>query len=174
MRGKHQPSDAPGGVHGVGGAAGPDHPDADDVAMSVPGSILDWRVRGEDYLAGSYRIRLLEPRKWEVTHQGAVIAFYSSRKAAFGIAEDHWREAIRRRDLIRLALTFVLAFSAWMIAGLLVEELWVLALPVVLYFTLSSFIRFFAVFSRNVNNPYRRRLPWEKHPRGDRLFFRKR
>jgi hypothetical protein len=167
--------DALGRVNPVPDAAEMADPDAAaQLAMGRPGSVLDWRISGEEYLAGDYRIRLIEPRKWEITHRGATIAYHPSRASAFVIVEDHCRDAIRRRDLIRLALTFVIAIAGWMTAGLVAEEMWVLALPVVLYFTLSSFIRFFAVLSRNVNDPYRRRMPWEKRPRGERLFFGKR
>lgn len=163
------------GVLQVADAVDLGHSDtAVEQSMTKAGSILDWNIRGDDYVADGYRIRLLQPRRWEISHEGAVIAYHFSRKEAFGIVEDHYRDTIRRRDLIRLGFTFVLAILAWIALGSMMEELWVVGLPFVFYVALSSFIRFLAVFSRNASDPYRRRLPWEKRPRPDQLFFGRR
>ncbi len=146
---------------------------AAELAMRRAGSVLNWDISDGEYQADGYRIRLVEPGNWEITFRAAVIAFNGSRKAAFRIAEDHRRQAIRRRDLIRLALTFVLTIAGWIGAGLIARELWVLALPVVLFVSFATLIRFFAVLSRNVMDPYRRLLPWEKRSWRRRLFERR-
>ncbi len=172
MRHEHH---EPGGIRRIVDVVDPDDfGTAVEQAIEKAGSVLDWSIRGGDYVADDYRIRLLEPRRWEISHGGAVIAYHFSRNEAFGIVEDHYRDSVRRRDLMRLGLIFVLAILVWIGLGSMMEELWVLGLPFVVYFALSSFIRFFAVFSRNANDPYRRRLPWERSPRPDRLFFGRR
>ena len=133
-----------------------------------PGSVLEWGVERDEYLADGYRIRLLAPAKWEITHRGSVLSTSKSLKMAFSIVERHRRRALRKRDLIFygtvvfLSLFIGLAIGEAVTAG---NGVWVLALVPVLFLGVSALVRFTATLGGNLDDPYRRRLPWERRLR---------
>ncbi len=142
-----------------------DSDEARELALRRPGSVIAWRVIGDEYHGDGYRIRLLEPRKWEITRRGRLLEHHHSLKAAFAIVEHDRREALRRRDLVFYATTAVLAAIGLILTAYYYDRgnvFWVPGILAVLYVGLSAVVRFFANLSRNINDPYRRRLPWER------------
>lgn len=148
------------------------------LAFRSPLSLLDWRIIGEnEYEANPYRIQLAAPGRWEITFRGTPLAHHHSLKSAFAIVERHYRESIRRRDLLRLGgvvlgvlllLTaidqYVAKITDWRFDphGEGITLFWLVVMFVAIFMGLSALIRFFAVLSRNVNDPYRQRAPWER------------
>ena len=100
------------------------------------GSLLDWRETApQHYVGDDYEIALIEPFKWEIRCRGEHVEFDDSREYAFAIAEHHYREVLRARDLMAygsvalasaLALIVMLTLprgnAAWVLA---VGLLWV-------------------------------------------------
>ena len=76
---------------------------ARELALKKPGSVIDWRERDDEYIGDGYRIRLLEPQKWQITYRDYLLAYHPSLKAAFSMVERHRRETLRRRALLRYA-----------------------------------------------------------------------
>lgn len=148
---------------------------AEELALKKPGSVVNWRVRGDEYLGDGYRIRLLEPRRWQITYRDAVLAYHHSLKTAFATVERHRRRAMRRNDLLRLAAVFVLVVLGSAAAFEFFEprSLWgALALAGVFYVAVSTLIRFLAILSGDVNDPYQRAMPWERRRWWQRLLDR--
>lgn len=147
---------------------------ASELAMRKHDSVLDWRAEGNDYIADGYRIRLRQQGGWEMSLRGAVIGSDESLKDAFGLVEHHRRRALRRRDLRRYALTFVLAVMAGGVIVGVVDEVGELflwgAFVLLVFIALRSLARINAAWSGNPYDPYRRRLPWERRSWGERLL----
>lgn len=148
---------------------------ARELASKRPGSVIDWQARDDEYFGDGYRIRLLEPRKWQITHRDRLLAYHQSQKAAFSMVERHRREALRRQDLLLYSGIFAVAA---VVAAAMVPFIGrgnafpVLILGVLVFAAISALIRFTAVLSRSVTDPYRRTLPWERGSRWRRLLRR--
>ena len=127
-------------------------------------SLLDWRRTDDGYAGGDYRIRLAKPGCWEIDHRGEPVASTGSLKLAMTKAEFDYRERLRRRDLARSALAF--ATFAWALLGMAsawTAQLWFVVLfSILVGGLLTSLARFVGAASFSFNDPYRRRLPWEK------------
>lgn len=151
---------------------------ADELATRKPDSLLDWSIRGDGYVADHYRIRFLGESDWKITYKGTNLGSAEKLKWAFSVVEHHHREAIRRRDLIRYGLTFVLAILAGGAIIAVVDEvqqLWLWPAYVLLFATaLGGAVRFYVTLTGNLDDPYRRPLPWERRRRWrERIFVRR-
>lgn len=125
-------------------------------------SWLDWSRRGNEYVGGRYRVRLIEPYRWEVVHDGEHLFFDASLKSALIRTDDHHRERLRRRDLFTWGALTAGSASAAAIIELLggFEPLWsILLLWIIVYLCVSGIVRFFAAAGRHPTHPYRRRAP---------------
>lgn len=151
---------------------------ADELASRKPDSVLDWTMTAGEYRAKGYRIHLLGESEWEITHKGTTLGSTERLTWAFSVAELHRGQAIRRRDLIRHGLTFLLAILAGGAIIAVVDEakqlyLWV-AYVLVFSVTVGSSVRFYAALTGTVDDPYRRLLWWERRRRWrERLFVRR-
>lgn len=139
----------------------PQSPIADPIR---PMSWLDWHEDVDGFAGGDYRIRLLEPFRWEVSRAGRHVLFHETRSGAMDEAETHYREGLRRRDMWVFGLIALLAGTAVLLAIAFVplDDLWrVLLFALLVHVVLSSLGRFVAAATRNRLDPYRRRAPWE-------------
>lgn len=133
----------------------------------LPMSWLDWRRDGDEYAGGVYRIRLIEPYRWEVLRNGRHLFYDRSLTSSLTRADHHYRERLRARDLIMWAVVFVLSIG---LAGAVEEMrdtlgLWgVPLLALSMYGAIGAVVRSYAAWTRSRFDPYRRRAPWE--PRG--------
>lgn len=141
-----------------------DSDEAKELALRRPGSVLDWQIEDDDYVGDGYRISLLAPSNWEITHQDRHLAYDQSRRSAFAVVERHRREALRRFDLIKWAEVMVGALLVWLVANQLIAPgiAWWLLAFVLLFVGISTLVRFGAALSRSVVDEYRRPLPWER------------
>jgi len=151
---------------------------ANELARRKPDSVLDWSISGDDYVADGYRIRFLAGNDWEIIHKETTLGSAEKLTWAFSIVEHHRREAIRRRDLIRYGLTFVLAIIAGGVIISVVDELQQLYLWLTFVFlfaiALASSVRFYAALHGSIEDPYRRLLWWERRRRWrERIFLRR-
>ena len=147
-----------------------DSDEARELAMRRPGSVLDWHIHDDEYVGDGYRIRLLEPEKWEVTHRETVLETPRSLKRAFAKVERHRRDTLRRRDLWVWGSLFVAALVTGISVSQLAPAASIAVLPVVFFVGISALIRVAAALSRSVTDPYQRRLPWEPKPWWRRLL----
>ena len=130
----------------------------------VASSWLDWSRDDDEYVGGDYRIRLIEPYRWEVLFRGDHLRFDDRLSAALAHAEHHYIEAVRIRDMTKWGL--VTLVSAVGLALLVSTEgltgFFTFPLSLVIIVTgLAALARFVAVATRNLYDPYRRRAPWE-------------
>ncbi len=127
-------------------------------------SWLDWSQDADEYAGGEYRIRLVEPYRWEVLHRGAHLRFDTRLSSALAQAEHHFGERLRAHDLVGWGLILLGSVAAIALMGATVglTRLWSIpVLCVLLYVGLSAMARLFAAASRDRYNPYRRRAPRE-------------
>ncbi|NNC93223.1 MAG: hypothetical protein HKN80_12110 [Acidimicrobiia bacterium] len=134
-------------------------------APILPMSWLDWVKEGDEYVGGEYRIRLIEPYRWEVLRKGKPAFFDTRLSGALARTEDHYRDRLRVRDL----LTWSAVLAGSVLLGVVVElsrdaiGLWGFPLQAAaLYVGMSAIVRFYAALTRNRFDPYRRRAPWER------------
>lgn len=140
-------------------------------APILPMSWLDWERDGDEYAGGSYRIRLIEPHRWEALREGKHI-FYDTRLSnALVRTEEHYRNRLRVRDLF----TWSAVFAASILLVVALDKwrdnvgLWgYLLLVVAMFASMSAVVRFYAAATGNRFDPYRRRAPWEKRRRWGR------
>ena len=131
-----------------------------------PMSWLDWSQVGDEYVGGDYRIVLIEPRRWEIRYRGSHLAEDPSLQSALTVAEHHYRELLRLRDLVTWGIVLV---GSLIIAGLVeltsrTIDMWAVPiLAVALFAGVSAVVRIFAAATRSRFDPYRRRAPWEPH-----------
>jgi len=88
---------------------------ADHLDLQPPGSMLDWRIYDDGFIAGNYRIHLLDARRWQVMCDDDVVGEYRSLKTAFATCEHHLRNGLRRSAIQRHGLVAVLALVAWLL-----------------------------------------------------------
>ena len=131
----------------------------------LPMSWLEWRREGDDeYAGGAYRIRLIEPYRWEVLHGGRHLFYDRSLNSSLTRADHHYRDGLRRRDLMMWFTLFVASIGLAALVETTREtlELWgVPLLALAMYGSVSAVVRFYAAWTRNRFDPYRRRAPWE-------------
>ena len=137
----------------------------------LPMSWVDWKRDGDEYVGGDYRIRLIEPYRWEVVRAGSHLFYDTRLSGALTRADHHYRDRLRIRDLITWGAVLVL--SVLLAAGVEMagerSGLWSIPLlAVALYGGLSAFVRMVAAATRSRFDPYRRRAPWES-----RMWWRK-
>ena len=130
-----------------------------------PPSLLPWQEHDDGFAAADYRIRLLGPYQWEISHRGRVLDINSSRRAAFEAVEDHYRRRLRFRDTAKWAIVAATAAVVGAVAaswpGL--HALWLVAVvSAAIFVWVSAFMRLVATITGNRNDPYRRRDPWER------------
>ena len=146
--------------------------EADELALRRPESIIQWHAAENGYTGNGYHIRLAEPFGWDVTLDGNPYAEHQSLKAAFSDVERHYRRSLELRNLkiwgVVLAVTVLAAFGIVALPG--GEGNILLALPV--FVGVSGLIRVFAIVLGDINDPYKRRLPWERQPWWKRVFSR--
>lgn len=139
---------------------------ARELASRRPESVIDWQRDDDDYVGDGYRIHLAEPARWEITNGGRRLHIVSSLRSAFSIVEHHRRETLRRRHLVLMAAWFIVGTTGgFLVSSIADETRQVLLVPIAIasfFLGLAAFVRFLAVLGRNVNDPYRRRLPWER------------
>lgn len=103
-------------------------------------ALLAWHEAGKQrYVGGDYEIALVEPSKWEITRGGAHVEFVDSRTWSFLVAENHYRETLRARDLraygtvavaaaagllVVLILTGATVFRVLVLGALWVAHVW--------------------------------------------------
>jgi hypothetical protein len=123
---------------------------------------LRWAADGDDLVAGRYRLRLLERRRWEATHGGRLLGHYTHRSVAQAAMGHHHRE---RRRIRRIAWWATLAGAslvvAAFVAGRLASPEGFLVFAASVWLFLASVARCVAAVSRNLLDPYRPREPWE-------------
>ena len=130
-------------------------------------SWLDWQEELGDVVGGEYRVRLEAPFQWEVLLAGEHLLFHESRASALDEAEAHFRERLRRKDMVAYGIIVLLAGAAMFATAELVplDSIWsILLFALFVHIGLTSLGRFTAAATRNRFDPYRRRAPWE--PRG--------
>lgn len=141
---------------------------ADHLDLQPPGSVLDWYLYDDGFLAGDYRIHLPEPGRWLAVCDGATIGEYHSLKTAFASCELHVRHQRRRSAVVRYGTVAVLAVVAWLlvdaVASLTGVGYFTLALVPVVFVGFAALIRCVAAASGDASNPYasdmrRRRIP---------------
>lgn len=112
-------------------------------------------------MAGSYRICCLGPEQWETLHEGAHLRIDQRRSKAIAMAEHHFREAQRIRQIRVWGALAVVGFVAASVSfavsppwgfGIFVAGLWLLA---------ASAPRCVASITRNLLDPYCARESWE-------------
>jgi len=129
-----------------------------------PMSLLNWQRTEDGYTGGDYLIRLLRPNCWEIRYRGEPVKTTDSLKLAMTRAEFHFREQLRKRDLVKWAIWFII-FTGGLIV--LVSN-WASRIESILLFTalaygwLGALTRLIAATGWSHNDPYRRRLPWER------------
>ena len=127
-----------------------------------PTSLLSWREAEEGFVGGDYRIRLLGPYQWEISHRGRVLEINRSRRAAFEVVEDHFRARMRLRDSVRWA---GVALGAAVVGGIAaswpnLHAAWLVGiLSAAMFAGVSALVRMVAALTGNRNDPYRRREP---------------
>ncbi len=136
--------------------------------VEPPAGLLAWSRDGADYLAGRYRISLLEPSRWEISYRGDPIDHDPSLRASFRIAELHWRKVLRKRDAIAWGALIVGATAAGAIANAVLgvgNIPWYLVMIVLVWVAVSALVRMVSALTDNPRDPYRRRMPWERRGR---------
>lgn len=129
---------------------------------------MAWRLEGTGYAGGDYRIVLLAPRRWEISHRGTPIGHEPSLKTSFQIAEHHRRETLRGRDTVAWGVLATVATVAAIAVRLAVSEInlaWFVVLIVLSAVALTALVRMFSSLAGHPSDPYRRRLPWERRGR---------
>lgn len=137
----------------------------EQLPVEVPAGLLRWHRDGADYVAGRYRIALIEPRRWEIGYRGDPIGHDPSLKASLRLAEQHRRKVLRKRDAIAWgALVAVVSAVGAMAHGVLTVGTipWYLVMVVLAWTAVSALVRMVAALTANPRDPYRRRLPWER------------
>ena len=127
-------------------------------------SWLDWSRDGQEYVAGRYRIRLVEPHRWEVLDDGQHLRFDERLSSALAWGGHHYIEALRRRDMIVSSLVVVASVVVLLLFGVASgfdTAVMAAAIPVSSIIGLSGLARFLGAATRNRYDPYRRRAPWE-------------
>ena len=133
-----------------------------------PASLLDWWQVGDELRGGPYRIRLIEPHRWEISRDGIVVAEEPTRSSSLHRAELHHREVLRRRDIvvwsgvILLSVAAVAALAEWVERATIV---WVGVLALAMFVGVSGVVRLVAALTGSRHDPYRRKAPWEKRRR---------
>lgn len=147
---------------------------AEHLALQPPGSMLEWRIYDDGFIAGDYRIHLLGPKRWQVELSGEPIGEYASLRTAFSSAEHHLHETSRRSTMIRHGIVVVLAMLGWLAIDLIfgMTGIWWLALvafPVVAIGVISL-ERCVAASNGNLHNPHYPSVDWKPRPRSKRRF----
>lgn len=142
----------------------------DTVPYDRPASRLSWRRRDDEYFGGDYTVALVAPHRWEVFYRGYHESFQPTRALALTRAEDHHKEVVRKRDLVRLGIIGVVSLTTtFALYAIDSPGSWVLALQfaiaILLFVGFSAIAMFQATLFRNRRDPYRRREPWEGKPR---------
>lgn len=83
--------------------------------MRPPGSILDWRIFDDGFIADGYRVLHLGPRNWLVTHDESIIGCYGRLKTAFISAERHRRQVIRLERVKSMIATVSACALSWLL-----------------------------------------------------------
>ena len=138
---------------------------ADHLDLKPPGSVLDWHIFDDGFIAGDYRIRLLGPERWQVTCDEATVGEYRRLKTAFSTCEHHARDVLRRRAVVRHGVVAALAFVAWLLVdaafGLTGIGYFALALFPVVFVGIRALVRCLASTAGNIDNPYLPRIGWD-------------
>lgn len=137
---------------------------ADHLDLQPPGSVLDWHIYDDGFIAGDYRIHLVAPKRWAVVCDGSDLGEYRSLRTAFSSCEHHVREVRRRSAVIRYGAIAALAFAAWLMidaafAMTRVGYISVALFPVV-FVGVGALVRCLASTAGNVNNPYLPCIIW--------------
>ena len=137
----------------------------------IPMGWLTWVRDGDDHVSGPYRVRLVEPHRWEVLRDNRHLFFAPRLSAALTLADHHHRDRLRAIDLIIWTAVLLASTGVAGVVELAGDRagLWVIPLlALAVYGAISAVVRIYAALSRNRFDPYRRRAPWEKHRRGKR------
>ena len=117
----------------------------------IPMGWLTWVRDGDDFVSDQYRIRLIEPYRWEVIREGRHLFFDSRLSGALTRADHHHRDRLRVRDLI----TWSLVLMGAILVGVGVElagdllGLWIIPLLTLgVYGAVSAIVRLNAAASR--------------------------
>ena len=144
--------------------------------MQPPGSILDWRIYDDGFIADDYRIVLTGPQAWDVRRSGKSVGTYRSLRTAFVSAEHDYRESLRLQSLKRHGILFGLSVLAWLavdiVFGMTGVGLWVLALFPIVYIGMRSLVRGIAALPGNAHNPYAS-VPYDHRPPRWRRWLRR-
>lgn len=139
---------------------------AQELASRRPESVVDWRQHDDGYVGDGYRIRLRSAARWEITLRNRHLHTVPSLRSAFSIVEHHRREALRRGHLIWMTAWFVVGTTAGFVLSSRANDTQSLLLvpsAIACFFVgLAALVRFLAVLGRNLDDPYRRPLPWER------------
>lgn len=130
-----------------------------------PMSLLSWQGTDDGYTGGDYLISLLRPGCWEIRYRDEPVTTTDSLKLAMTRVEFHFREQLRKRDVVTWGIWLVI----WTVGLIVLISKWpsrigsILLFTVLVYGWLSAFTRLIAATGWSHNDPYRRRLPWERH-----------
>jgi hypothetical protein len=122
---------------------------------------LRWVRDEDDLVAGRYRIRLLEPGRWETTYRERPLRLDPRRSMAVAGAEHHYRGTQRIQQIVRWGSLAGVAFVVAAVATHWFSLLSVLLLAVAVWVVLGSAVRVFAAANRSLLDPYRFRDSWE-------------
>ena len=124
--------------------------------MTPPGSILDWRIFDDGFTADDYRVIHLAPKHWLVLRGDSIVGTYRRLKTAFVSAEQHHRRALRLDRIKATAVTVVSVVLAWVVLlevlSWTAPGLWLL-FPITL-FGMSSVFKLVARIAGNPRTAY--------------------
>jgi hypothetical protein len=130
--------------------------------IGVASGRLRWTRRGDDLVAGRYRIRLRGPGEWELMHRGRALELHARRSNALARAERHHREAQRRQQITCYVVLAGVGFvAASVVAPRLTEPWGLFVFAVAIWVLLRSAARGLASATRNLLDPYRTKEKWE-------------
>jgi hypothetical protein len=131
---------------------------ADQLDLQPPGSALDWYLYDDGFIAGDYRIHLMEPGRWQVMCDGVAIDEYHSLKTAFVTCERHAGHQRRRTTVMRYGTVAALAVVAWFLVDAATRVTGIgyfaLALVPVVFVGFAALVRCVAAASGDPSNPY--------------------
>jgi hypothetical protein len=127
-------------------------------------SLLGWRNTNDEYMGGNYRIRLVRAGCWEIRYRSEPVAMADGLKLAMSRAELDYRERLRNRDVVGWGTSSAVfgVVLLWMASTWTNEVGFFFLFTALFWGLLNTLTRFIAATGWSQNDPYRRRLPWER------------
>lgn len=129
--------------------------------IGPPAGRLLWKRDGGDLVAGRYRVRCIGPEQWETTCRGRLLPFQRRRSLALAMAEHHFREVQRVRQITGFGVSSVVGLLGSIASFLVPQPAGFFVFVISFWLCLSSAARCVAAITRNLLDPYRTRERWE-------------